>query len=318
MKTLDIILTILVALVVIQTELFSQQEQSFDVVVYLTRGISRIEHTEQAMIETAQIRETLQKYNITERDVISAFPEFIESDTLKSTEDEHLIGQPNYAKMFRITTPNEGIQKALIEELNKMPDVLFAEPGAVADFLVIPNDQHFGRQWNMHNTGQYGGTPGADIKGPSAWDIYTGSVQRKIGIIDSGVEASHPDLSGKVTGDGPTGSHGTHVAGISAAKTNNNQTGVAGVDWNARIISKNISNQNESGINAKIRSAVDEGADVLNNSWRLIDQSGNPVYSTIVRLAFAYAYKYNRVAAVAIGNQYQEGNPTNYPAAFGP
>ncbi len=56
---------------------------------------------------------------------------------------------------------------------------------------------------------------------------------------------------------------------------------------------------------------------VLNNSWRLIDRNWNPRYSTTVRIAFAYAYKQNRVAVAAMGNEYERGNPINYPAAFG-
>ena len=239
---------------------------------------------------------------------------------MKTQPDGRKIGQPNRAKIFKIRTANTTARDALIQDLKKLPNVLFAEPNGTAEQIVIPNDQYFGNydwggtitsQWNLHNTGQYG-TTDADIDAPEAWDIFTGSASRKIGIIDWGVYTSHPDLSGKVTGDEPfpyEGVHGVLVAGIAAAKSNNS-IGVAGVDWNAQILSRNISGQDLPGIAAKIQSAVDAGADVLNNSWGL-----TAGYSTTVRLAFSYAYKLNRNAVAAMGND--GGNVLRYPAAYG-
>jgi len=55
------------------------------------------------------------------------------------------------------------------------PNVEFAEPDYLARAVSIPNDVYFGLQWGLHNTGQAGGTPDADIDAPEAWDITKGS-----------------------------------------------------------------------------------------------------------------------------------------------
>ncbi len=140
----------------------------------------------------------------------------------------------------------------------------------------VPNDPLFERQWGLHNTGQTAlittGTVGADINAVASWDNNTGSNEVVIAVIDTGVDYLHEDLRenmwvnpGEIPGNGidddangyiddvygydfacdvnglndsdPMGldSHGTHVAGIIAAKGNNN-TGVTGVCWDAKIM----------------------------------------------------------------------------------
>jgi len=65
---------------------------------------------------------------------------------------------------------------------------------------TFPNDTRFNEQWNMHNTGQSGGTPDADIDAPEAWDISTGGVTTLgdtvvVAVIDNGFYLSHQDLN---------------------------------------------------------------------------------------------------------------------------
>ncbi|QQS36005.1 MAG: S8 family peptidase [Ignavibacteriales bacterium] len=134
---------------------------------------------------------------------------------------------------------------------------------------TFPNDTRFNEQWALHNTGQSGGTVDADIDAPEAWDISTGGLTADgdtivIAIIDGGCDLNHNDLPywynyGEIPSNGidddsngyiddyrgwnaygnngtvPGSSHGTHVAGISGAKGNNN-LGVSGVNWNSRIM----------------------------------------------------------------------------------
>lgn len=133
----------------------------------------------------------------------------------------------------------------------------------------IPNDAQFGSLWNMHNTGQNGGTPSADIHATEAWNITTGGLTAAgdtivVAVIDGGFDLNQQDLNywknwneipnNSVDDDnngytddydgwnGASGtdnftvaSHGTHVAGIVGARGNNN-IGVTGVNWNVKIM----------------------------------------------------------------------------------
>jgi serine protease len=130
----------------------------------------------------------------------------------------------------------------------------------------VPNDPYFAPdQWNMNNTGQTGGTPGADIDAEDAWNITTGGLTADgdtivIAIVDCGFDTTQQDINywkdyhgtpgypgdyngwnvgdsdGVINNDDCTPSgHGTHVAGIAGARGNNN-IGVAGVNWNVKIM----------------------------------------------------------------------------------
>ena len=59
---------------------------------------------------------------------------------------------------------------------------------------ILPNDSDFGNMTNLHNVGQFGATNDADIDAPEAWDVTRGSTSVVVGVIDSGVDPTHPDL----------------------------------------------------------------------------------------------------------------------------
>ncbi len=133
----------------------------------------------------------------------------------------------------------------------------------------IPNDESFDLQWALKNTGQSGGSPGADIKATQAWDIATSGLTVHgdtivVAVVDGGADLNHSDINywknyneipGNLIDDDNNGfiddfhgwnaytntgnvvshDHGTHVSGIVAAKTNNT-TGVAGVSYNAKVL----------------------------------------------------------------------------------
>ena len=90
--------------------------------------------------------------------------------------------------------PNVSVDAAIVN-YRKDPDVLYAEPNYIVRTTNTPNDTRFGELWGLYNTGQSGGTPGADIHAPSAWDITTGSSSVVVAVIDTGVNYNHPDLS---------------------------------------------------------------------------------------------------------------------------
>lgn len=153
---------------------------------------------------------------------------------------------------------------------------------------VIPDDEYFPSQWHLHNTGQSGGTPGADIRAPEAWEITTGDPNIVISVVDHGVDLSHTDLVGNLVagydfwddddlpepghgtlwGEDP---HGTACAGLFAA-TGNNGIGVTGVTWGCKIMPGRVDISgdmptNEADIATTLRWAASNGADILSNSW---------------------------------------------------
>lgn len=128
--------------------------------------------------------------------------------------------------------------------------VLFAEP----DFIFtgrgawIPNDPLFSMSWGLHNTGQSGGAPDADLDAPEAWDITWGSAAQVVAVIDTGVDPAHPDLNlapgYDTTDDGPSDgrplnsfdNHGTPVAGCVSARIDNG-LGTSGIAPGCRVAS---------------------------------------------------------------------------------
>ncbi len=81
--------------------------------------------------------------------------------------------------------------KALVSD----PRVRYVEPNSLVSASATPNDPSYGSLWGMNNTGQTGGTPDADIDAPEAWDVATGSSSVVVGVTDSGIDFSHPDLT---------------------------------------------------------------------------------------------------------------------------
>lgn len=194
-----------------------------------------------------------------------------------------------------------GVERA-VEALNRMPWVEYAELDYTVHADVIPNDQFFGVLWGLHNTGQSGGTVDADIDAPEAWDIFTGSPNTIVAVIDTGVERTHADLSaqtwtnpGEIAGNGVDDDgngyvddvygydfynndnnpiddhgHGTHTAGTIGA-SGNNTIGVTGVNWQVKIAALKFLGSNGSGSTSDAVLAVDycvtEGIKVSNNSW---------------------------------------------------
>jgi subtilisin family serine protease len=164
--------------------------------------------------------------------------------------------------------PSQTIEEA-IARYRADPDVEYAEPNYVLRAMLTPNEPtYINLLWGLNNTAQFpGGTPGADIKAPLAWDFTTGSAGVVVMVIDSGVEYTHQDLAanmwvnpGEIPGNGidddgngyvddvfgidvvngdtdPTDDfgHGTHVAGTLGA-VGNNSLGVVGVNWNVKIL----------------------------------------------------------------------------------
>ncbi len=155
---------------------------------------------------------------------------------------------------------------------------------------VFPNDEYFSMQWHLHNTGQSGGTPGADIRAPEAWEITTGDPNIVVAVLDCGVDTSHPDLINNLVAgydffeDDPfpdpalvqttspflADAHGTLCAGVIAAQ-GNNTIGVTGVTWNCKVMpirqAQGYARPATEAIGATaLRWAAAHGADILSQS----------------------------------------------------
>jgi len=198
-----------------------------------------------------------QKVFIVEREIALKVDPAVSNDQvsrLLADLDAELVRTFNVLGWGLIRLPESVDEITAIGELKKSTIVLYAEPNMVYRAGIVPNDTHFTKQWALSNTGQSppGGTIGADISATKAWDITTGRPDVVIAILDSGIplengQLSHTDLNDPervilgpdYIGDGEgvrdRSGHGTHVAGIAAAETNNAE-GVAGVSWNSKIL----------------------------------------------------------------------------------
>ncbi len=214
----------------------------------------------------AKVKSILLNYHI--EAIRKGFPNFDVSDTVKITNEGIRVRSADLSTFFVFRLPQDRSRDSLIAQLKSLQNIFYAAPNSRVLPRAMPNDMYFGLQDNFYNTGQSGGTPGADIKATAAWDITTGSSTVGIAIVDNGcVRWDHEDFIGRVWGDltNPLDDHATHVAGIAAAR-GNNWTGVAGVNWNAPINTQKIGDD-ETVIANAIINAVNSGAFVINDSW---------------------------------------------------
>jgi subtilisin family serine protease len=227
--------------------------------------------------------------------------------------------------MYRVTLADTNVSAA-VSALGVDADVLEASPDHVRHAMLVPNDSLFSKEWWLRNTGLYNGVVGADLDAAPAWDRIAGllSLPVDVVVIDTGVDAGHPELASRVndgpnyTGGGPPdddapGSHGTSVAGIVGAQ-GNNTIGAAGVDWNARIVRIKALYADGGGYMSDVDAAVDwarvRGYRILNLSLGGYGSSGSE------RVVFKNAYMANMAVFAAMGND--NGRTTVYPAAYSP
>lgn len=170
---------------------------------------------------------------------------------------------------------------------------------------VMPNDKGFSSQYYLR-----------DINATKAWRTTVGS-PLIVGILDTGVDVKHPDLTGKVLGGEKEGDltdvigHGTEVAGIIAADTNNTQ-GIAGVSWNAKVLSIKVTNDigqaKVSSVVAALNEAYKKGAKIVQ-----ISLSTNQ-FSQVLKNAIKEAHDKGMLIISTGGNSGLE--EMRYPAAF--
>lgn len=109
----------------------------------------------------------------------------------------HLSSSP--MDQWRLIKLKPGMQtKQALERFAQDPDVAYVEYNYIYTADLFPGDKKFSEQWALHNTGQTGGTPDADIDAPEAWDIQTGSSDVVVAVIDSGVDYNHDELAANI------------------------------------------------------------------------------------------------------------------------
>ena len=220
-------------------------------------------------------------------------------------------------RAHRLRVP-PGKEQEVVERLRRRADVELAEVVALYHTLDTPNDALYGDQWNL-----------AKVNLPSARDVTTGSNAIRVAVIDTGFAVGHPDgpvnlvLGPDYGNDRPVTDrdlhgHGTHVAGIIAAQTNN-EIGVAAVAPSVTLMVVKVfpdPSANDPNPGASIDAVASGIVWAVNNGAQVINLSLGGPYSGILQSEIDYAVSKGVLVVAAAGNAYQFGNPPYYPAAY--
>ncbi len=226
-------------------------------------------------------------------------------------------------RFFRIKYAEGVTHTRATRSLEEVPGVISVDIPHKIESTSIPfNDQFAYYQWNYYNDGGTklgnGFVKGVDINVVPVWEQYTtGKKEVIVCVVDSGVNAAHPDLSGVVIPDGEDGSrsfiydgdgttflpasHGTHVAGTIAA-INNNGIGVCGIAGGSdgtggvRILSAQMLTDEETPRQGNSEQAIvwgaDHGAVISQNSWGYTFDTEDEARLTSIPSSFKAAADY--------------------------
>lgn len=269
-----------------------------------------------------------------------------ERGALRSAVRATVVSRFDFIRAEYLRLEGELDVEAAIARLSADPRVEYAEPNYLWTGDVVPSDTLFPTQYGMRNTGQGGGTIGADIRAAQAWDLYTGDPDLRIGVIDTGIDYNHPDLAaniwtnpneiaGNLIDDDANGyvddvhgydfankdgdpmddhGHGTHCAGTIAAR-GNDVTGIAGLNWQAKLVAIKFLRANNTGSTTAaigaIRYSIDTGLRLTNNSW------GGPAFSQALLDAVTAANQAGQLFVASAGNASSNNDAVpSYPASY--
>ncbi|HYW90522.1 MAG TPA: S8 family serine peptidase, partial [Chloroflexota bacterium] len=219
-------------------------------------------------------------------------------------------------KVYRVAVPAGENVANVLERMQQRTDLVRAaeeEGEQVAE--VVPNDSLYRLyQWNLRRIGM-----------EQAWDLRPSAADVIVGVLDTGVDLTHPDLRPNLLLDlgydflsntprpQDDESHGTAVAGIIGA-VGNNRDGVAGIAWRVKLLPIKALNSDGRGPDSAMVKAIlyatDNGARVIN-----ISSTGSR-YSAALETAVQYAQDKGALVVAAAGNTGDRDNAINYPAAF--
>ncbi|MGE3107615.1 MAG: S8 family serine peptidase [Phycisphaerales bacterium] len=242
------------------------------------------------------------------------------------------LSSERLARYFTVQVPIGTNISAMAAEVRRFDQIIeCAETDGLGGLLdgPIPSDPLFSSQYYLYNTGQViegiPGIPGAGARVRQAWEFSIGIDDTVVAVLDTGVSTSHPELMGRLvpgqnfTVSPPTAetddswyiSHGTGCAGLIAAATNNEQ-GIAGISWRARIMPVKVANtfgmSSESQCANGLIWATDHGASIASISLGFAQ--GSSFFADAVR----YAIDRNVLVCASSGNT--PGVPIFYPARF--
>ncbi|MEW6103097.1 MAG: S8 family serine peptidase [bacterium] len=231
------------------------------------------------------------------------------------------IEDERFASVYKLKFPKDVDIFKVIEAYKKDLNVEYAEPNYIVKALFTPNDPYFGMQWGLDK-----------IKANNGWDITMGTTGVIIAIIDTGIDLDHPDLYSTSTPfsvadpkiikgydyvnndlepDDDNG-HGSHVAGIASALTNN-EIGGAGVAGDCKVLAIKVLNKDGYGEVADVAYAILEasrhpGIKVINLSL------GGSDFSQVAEDACDEARNKGILVVAAAGNE--NSTSKSYPAGY--
>lgn len=196
-----------------------------------------------------------------------------------------------------------------VEVAKAKPYVRFAEPNYYRQAADDPNDPSYGQEWHLSRI---------------EWPRYykpTAPSAKKIAVLDTGVNYNHPDLSAVYAGGYDyvnldadpmdDNGHGTHVAGIAVAATNNG-LGIAGVAPDGQFLAVKVLDANKQGLLSNILDGI--GYAVANGAYAINMSYSSPNFSLAEQNAIDDAVNNGVVCVAAAGNE--SASTPQYPAAY--
>lgn len=294
-------------------------------------------------VTSAQIKRITSRLNDRVEDKIELVAGLTSIDDLDDADPAAVAAQ--YAAMSDMVAYAEVNYRIELE----MPNARPVDERSGNDLAESPNDPHFSDQWGLNNDGSNGGAKGAHIDALKAWAITKGSEDVVIAVLDTGVDYTHPDLVSNMWirpdripqyGDNELGiyndrygfnaadnaadpmdenGHGTHCAGVIGAEADND-LGIAGINWNARIMPLKFLGRGGFGTTKDAIEAINYAVDrkkkgvnvrIISASW------GSTQYSKALEDAIRAAGENGILFVAAAGNSSTDNDkrphyPSNY------
>ncbi len=242
---------------------------------------------------------------------------------------------PDLGRIYKIRLECESRQslEEALAEYRSNPNVEYAEVNYIVSVDSMPNDPLYTDQWSL-----------GKIAAEGAWSIYTGSSETVVAVLDTGVDYNHRDLRDNMwvneaelngadgidddengyvddiygynfiyNNDDPFDDygHGTYCSGIIAAR-GDNDLDITGICWNTRIMALKFMGLFGDGTTSDavlaIYYAVENGADVISNSWSTADES------LLLKDAVDYAHSQGVIIVASAGND--DSDLPQYPACY--